>query len=60
MKATITTTTGTIALEEVQNTEGVPDIAIEGEMFGMEGIVNLRHTWLFIPIKNLIKIEIHE
>lgn len=37
-----------------------PDIAVQGGMFGIEHVVDGKKVWLYLPIKSLIKIEIHE
>lgn len=55
MKATITTTDKIYEL-----TVNGPDIAVQGGMFGIEHIVDGKKVWLYLPIKSLIKIEIHE
>ena len=55
MKAIITTKSDNYEL-----TVTGPDIAVQGGMFGIEHIVDGKKVWLYLPIKSLIKIEIHE
>lgn len=59
MKATVVTTTETLNLE-VQTTSGKPDMAVQGGMYGIQHIVDGKPIYLYLPIKSLIKIEIHE
>ncbi len=60
MKATIVTSekSGMIGTHVLETTG--PDIAVQGGMFGIEHVVDGKKVWLYLPIKSLIKIEIHE
>ncbi len=60
MKATIVTNEGKGMIgTQVLETTG-PDIAVQGGMFGIEHVVDGKKVYLYLPIKSLIKIEIHE